>query len=170
MRLVHERAVAIAGAAVVAATLPEPRGLVLSSPAPATPMPVLIVHGTKDPIVPYAGGTMARWARAVFKVGGTTISAPETAAYFARRNRIEAAPTSARVPAPAGGRSRTWVERTEYRQDGHPPVVLYTVHGGGHTVPGPTRAPRVLGRTSSDVSTADLVGDVLGITAPARGA
>ena len=169
MRLMHEEPVAIAGAAVVAATLPDPGGLVLSSPAPATPMPVLLIHGTNDPVVPYAGGMMARWARAAFQVGGTALSAPQTAAYFAGRNQIEAVPASARVATSSGARSRTWVERTEYQQADHPSVVLYTVHGGGHTVPGPTRAPRLLGRTSSDISTADLVRGVLGITAPTTG-
>ena len=166
MRLMHETPVAIAGAAVVAATLPEPGGLLLSSPGPATPMPVVLVHGTRDPIAPYTGGPMARWARALFKVRGTSLSAPETASYFARRNRIEVPPPRARAPAATPGRPRTWVERTEHQQDGRPSVVLYTVHGGGHTVPGPARAPRVLGRTTSDISTADVMGWAFGITTP----
>ncbi|MEV4089936.1 hypothetical protein AB0J43_57680 [Nonomuraea fuscirosea] len=36
-------------------------------------------------------------------------------------------------------------------------MVLYTVHGGGHTIPGPAKGPAVIGRTNQDVSTADLV-------------
>ncbi|MEV8603192.1 hypothetical protein AB0465_25350 [Streptomyces griseoviridis] len=51
----------------------------------------------------------------------------------------------------------TWVERTDHRQRARLPVTLYTVHEGGHTVPGPARAPFVLGGTSQDVSTVHLV-------------
>jgi polyhydroxybutyrate depolymerase len=46
-------------------------------------------------------------------------------------------------------------------------VTLYTVHGGGHTIPGPRKAPAVLGRTNQDVNTADLVKDFFEL--PARG-
>ena len=55
-------------------------------------------------------------------------------------------------------------------QDGHPPVVLYTIHGGGHTIPGPRKAPFVLGRTSSDVNTADLIRGFFQISMESRGA
>jgi polyhydroxybutyrate depolymerase len=57
------------------------------------------------------------------------------------------------------------VERTAYRQDGRAPVTLYTVVGGGHTVPGPARVPFVLGRTSHDLDAADLVAEHLGLRA-----
>ncbi len=158
MRLVHETPTVIAGAVVVAATLPTPESLLLTAPsAPPTPMPVVLIQGTKDPIVPYTGGTMSRWARAMFKVGGSTRSAADTASYFAARNGITAAPTTTRVSPARPGTARTWVTLTEHRQDDRPTVALYTVHGGGHTVPGPRRSPRMLGRTSSDISTADLV-------------
>lgn len=162
LRLAHEAPAVLAGAAVVAATLPDPGTLVLTAPDPdPAPIPVVLVHGTGDPIVPYGGGTMSWWARALFKVGGTALSMPDTARYFAARNGITAAPSTAAVGARGTGRTR--VERTEYRQPGLPPVVLYTVRGGGHTVPGPTAAPRVLGRTATDVSTADLIREAFGI-------
>jgi polyhydroxybutyrate depolymerase len=155
MRLLHETPELIAGAAVVAATMPEPENFLLSD-RQLTPvaMPVLLIHGTKDPIVAYEGGAMRWWARALFKVGGRNLSMPRTARYFAARNGITRAPVSTTLPQRAGSTS---VERTEYRQPGHPPVVLYTVHGGGHTIPGPAKAPAVLGKTNQDVSTADLV-------------
>ena len=137
--------------------MPAPENFLVPD-APAGPMPVLLLHGTKDPIIGYQGGELSWWARALFKVGGRSLSAPETAAYFAARNGITAPPT----------RSGTAVERTEYRQDGRPPVVLYTVHGGGHTIPGPRQAPFVLGRTNQDVNTADLIGDFFTIGAVHR--
>ncbi|WP_305783606.1 alpha/beta hydrolase family esterase [Symbioplanes lichenis] len=152
MRLLHEAPELIAGGAVIAATMPAPSNF-LGPETPVVPRPVLLIHGTKDPISRYEGGEFRWWARKAFKVGGRALSAPATADHFAARNGITAPPVTTALPA-AGATS---VERTDYRQDGHPPVTLYTVHGGGHTIPGPAKAPGVMGRTNQDISTADLV-------------
>ncbi|WP_220501556.1 alpha/beta hydrolase family esterase [Microbispora sp. H10670] len=158
MRLAHEAPELIAGAAVLAATMPAPENFLVAG-APSVPMPVLLVHGTKDPIIGYAGGELSWWARKLFKIGGRSLSIPETAAYFAARNGITDEPVSRTLPKRAGSAGGTSAERTDYRQQGRPPVTLLTVHGGGHTIPGPRRAPAVLGRTSQDVNTADLVAE-----------
>ncbi|MFI5931777.1 alpha/beta hydrolase family esterase [Actinoplanes sp. NPDC051494] len=160
MRLMHEAPELIAGGAVLAALMPVPENFLVPASEPA-PMPVLLIHGTKDPIIKYAGGEMSWWVRTAFKVGGRTRSMPDTARYFAERNGITAAPVSTTLPH-AGPTS---LERTEYRQEGRPPVVLYTVHGGGHTIPGPQKAPAPIGRTNQDVSTAELVRDLFGLSA-----
>jgi polyhydroxybutyrate depolymerase len=120
---------------------------------------VALVHGTRDRIVPYGGGPMARWAQTLFRVGGRTLSAPETAAYFAAQNGIAGPPVTDLLPARSP--ARTHVERTAYRAIGVPPVTLFTVHGGGHTVPGPRPAPAIVGRTSADFAVVDLVGEML---------
>ncbi|GIM95375.1 alpha/beta hydrolase family esterase [Paractinoplanes toevensis] len=159
MRLAHEVPELIAGATMIAATMPAPDNFLLAG-APPAPMPMLLIHGTKDPIISYQGGELAWWARSVFKIGGRSLSAPETAAYFAARNDITAAPATTKLP---GGANGTSVELTEYRQEGRPPVALYTVHGGGHTIPGPRRTPAVMGRTNQDVNTADLIRDFFGL-------
>ncbi|MCC2317909.1 alpha/beta hydrolase family esterase [Cellulomonas chengniuliangii] len=169
LRLVHEAPGLVAGAAVIAATMPAPGDfLVNDGPGPGVPVPVLLVHGTKDRIVPYGGGEMSRWARTVFKVGGRSLSMPETAAYFAHRNGITAEPVRTAVTGCGRGRRQTWVERTRYAQDGSAPVDLYTVHGGGHTVPGPRSAPFVLGATNHDVSAAELVSEFFGLDGRSR--
>ena len=160
MRLLHEVPELIAGATVIGATMPEPDNFLLPATVPAA-VPVLLIHGTKDPIVPYQGGELSWWARRLFKVGGRSLSMPATAAYFATHSGITAAAvTDAR---PVSSAARTWVERTAHRQEGHPPVALYTVHGGGHTVPGPHPAPFVLGRTHRDLDTADLIAEFFGL-------
>ncbi|WP_433114326.1 alpha/beta hydrolase family esterase [Micromonospora sp. CA-246542] len=165
IRLAHEAPVLIAGAAVIAATMPAPENFLLGDAAPA-PVPVLLINGTKDRIVTYDGGVYSWWARLAFKVGGRNLSAPESAAYFAARNGITAQPTVTKLPA---ANTATSIERTEYRQTGHPLVALYTVHGGGHTIPGPAKAPAVLGRTNQDVQTARLIDEFFAISTPAHG-
>ena len=161
MRLAHEAPELIAGAVVLAATMPAPANF-LAAAAPVVPMPVLLAHGTKDPIVSYDGGEMRWWKRKLFKVGGRSLSAPETARYFASRNGISAEPIRTTLP----NSGPTSVERFDYRQDGRPPVVLYAVNQGGHTIPGPASAPFVLGRTNHDLDIAHAVGEFFEITAP----
>lgn len=156
IRLAHETPDLLAGATVIAATMPAPENF-LAHQEPRAPLPVLLIHGTKDPIVSYQGGTM-NWAlRTVFKAGGPTWSATRTARYFAERNGITTEPTTIRLPKQTTA-DRTEIERTAYEASGVPSVVLYTVHGGGHTVPGPSSsAPMVIGRTSHQLDTADLI-------------
>jgi polyhydroxybutyrate depolymerase len=160
-RLMHEPAVPLAGALVIAATMPDKDNFLLPDTITA-PIPVVLVHGTKDPMVSYSGGEAKRWIQSLFKVGGRHLSAPETANYYAIRNGITASPFDTQVSGSRGTPKGTSVARTEYRQEGLPPVALYTVHGGGHTVPGRRKAPRLFGRTSRDISAADLARELLG--------
>jgi polyhydroxybutyrate depolymerase len=158
MRLMHEVPSALAGAAILSATQSVPENFAPDNPR-EQPLPVMFVHGTDDPITPYAGG-MAKMYR--FRPRGLGLSAQETAAYYARRNGITAVPTVTQLTPTTT--SPTRVERTDYRQAGRPPVTLYTVHGGGHSIPGPKSAiPRFLmGRTDHTLDTAQAITEFFG--------
>lgn len=160
LRLVHEIPDLLAGAAVISATMPSPEDFLVRN-GEAQPLPVLLIHGTADPIAPFEGGSMRGWAQRMFKVGGTTLSAVHTAEYFALRNGITAAPNISRV-SPSSNRT-LWVSQTDYRENDRPAVRLLTVHGGGHTIPGPRKAPFVLGKTSTDITAAEEVASFLGV-------
>jgi len=164
MRLMHEVSSVLAGAAILAATQSVPENFAPDNPE-AQPLPVMFVHGTDDPITPYAGG-MAKMYR--FRPRGLGLSAQETAAYYARRNGITTAPTVTQLTPAAAGPTR--VERTDYRQADRPPVTLYTVHGGGHSIPGPKSAtPRFLmGRTDHTLDTAQAITVFFGLTVTAN--
>ena len=104
---------------------------------------VLIINGTEDPINPFEGGRVT-----IFGFGdrGTVLSTRESAAYFARRNGIAGAPVIERLAQK--GSTRTSVDRAHWRSATGADVVLYTINGGGHTLPQPRpSAPRILGRT-----------------------
>jgi polyhydroxybutyrate depolymerase len=75
IRLVHQVPVLLTGAAVISATQPAPDNFLLAAAPPAA-LPVLLVHGTGDPIVAYEGGQMSLWARTVFRVGGNSYRHP----------------------------------------------------------------------------------------------
>ena len=161
IRLVHAIPALLAGAAIIAATQPVPANFLLAD-APPAPLPLVLFHGTRDPLVPYGGGMASLWG---FRPRGLGLSAPATADYFAARNGITVAPESRRL-TPHAGNGRTTVERTDYRQDGHAPVTLFTIHGGGHVVPGPQRAPRIMGRSTDQLVAADAIADFFGLGTP----
>lgn len=110
IRLVHAIPDLLAGAAIIAATQPVPENFLLNDAPPAA-LPLVIFHGTRDPLVPYGGGMASLWG---FCPRGLGLSAPATADYFAARNGITAAPTSHRLATQAGT-GKTSVERTDYR-------------------------------------------------------
>ncbi|WP_238846446.1 alpha/beta hydrolase family esterase [Nocardia terpenica] len=135
IRMVCDAPDVFAGVALISATLPAPGNRVCSD-RPPIPVPVLAFHGTADSLAPWAGGTVGfrvspRQRRAWFGKGPHE-SVPDTLEWFAARNGIEAVPTVEWVRTGSG-----WAARTDYRQDGCPPVTGYTIVGGGHEIPGP---------------------------------
>ncbi|MFE2875089.1 alpha/beta hydrolase family esterase [Streptomyces roseus] len=163
-RLLHEIPDRLAGAAVISAAQPAAGNF-----APHTsrlhPLPTLIIHGTGDRVVPYAGGRVSLGGR---HSGGQCVSARDTAEYYARRNGMNVGATTGRAApvrrAYSTGSRHTPVEYTEYRQHPHPPVVLYTVHGGGHAVPTPGwTLGSFLGQDRRSLDSAGVIEDFFGL-------
>ncbi len=86
-------------------------------------VPMIAFHGTDDRFTPYHGGTSWVARDHVFP------SIPVFTATWARRNRCAGSPVESRVAADV-----TRLEYTGCAEDAD--VVLYTIHGGGHTWPG----------------------------------
>jgi polyhydroxybutyrate depolymerase len=140
-RLALEAPDAVRGVAAVAANVPSKENFDCTPARGA--VPVLIINGTDDPINPFAGGRVT-----IFGLGdrGDVLSAPASAEYFARRNNVAAASIVERIPQQRS--AATSVDRTSWRSAYGADVVLYTIHGGGHTLPQlSARSPRILGRT-----------------------
>ncbi len=133
------RAAGAAGAAIISMTLPE--GLDCREGAA---VPLLLVNGTADPVVPFAGGH----AEGV----GPVLPAAGTAARLARRNGCGAYEEIAISDHYPGDGTR--VRLHSYRGC-TAPVLHYIVEGGGHTWPGNRVSrwvERRLGTTSRDIS------------------
>ncbi|MFK0019833.1 alpha/beta hydrolase family esterase [Streptomyces sp. NPDC090798] len=137
----------IAAIAVIGAGLPTPDQWAVTEPK--HPLPVLLIAGTSDPIMPYEGGEASIFG---FQKRGTVLSAEATARAFAEVNGITRRPIS-RPPTElpldgSGDADGPSVIETRYSQHGKAPVVAFTVSGGGHTIPNPDyRFPRLMGRT-----------------------
>ena len=117
-RLLREAPGLAVGAVTVAAGLPAPEDFTLEGVAPDA-VPVLLVHGTADPVVPYDGG--------MTRMLGRTVS------------EVRSAVTTAQSYAPATEPRVTRVGQLERRDwDG---VRLVTQLGTGHVIPNRTTRP-----------------------------
>jgi polyhydroxybutyrate depolymerase len=117
-RLLREAPGLLAGAVTVAAGLPADEDFTLVGVEPDH-VPVLLLHGTGDPIVPYAGGATKMLGR----TRGTVRSARETAESYAPS--IEPAITAAGA-----------IERADWGT-----VRLVTQRDVGHVVPNRSTSP-----------------------------
>jgi len=114
---------------------------------PSRPLPIVIFHGTGDPLAPYAGGEKRR------AEGQVAHAVPAFAAFWASKNGCQPEPESAALPDVS--RDGTTVTRTAYRGCAQgADVVLYTIHDGGHAwAGGPQYLPKSLvGRASRDLN------------------
>ncbi|WP_280217879.1 alpha/beta hydrolase family esterase, partial [Nocardia neocaledoniensis] len=164
IRLLHDQPQALTAAAIISADLPTSPNRVVSD-QPAVPVPLVLVHGTDDPLAPYTGGHVGFHGH--FSKGEHH-SAVDTAAYFAARNGITAAPITERTHR---GDARTAITRTAHLQPDRAPVTLFTVHGGRHEIPGASRPPRIpFARTPPQFDTPRELAQFFGLPYPAPSA
>ena len=136
LRIAAELPHLFAAVASVGGPMPEPVVRHHSKPGK---IGVLLIHGTADQVVAYAG-----------KPDGY-LSAEETYSYWLKQNGIASAGTSRRV---IDG-DVTWAEQGNGRQS----VALATVRDGGHTWPGadPFNVGLPIGKTTRDIDGNDVI-------------
>jgi polyhydroxybutyrate depolymerase len=140
-----------AGVGTIIASLPAGVG-----PCAYKPMPVVMINGTADPMVPYRGGAVGfRGER------GLVRSVDETLSTFAKVDGCRE-PSAPQPLARRDASATTSVMRIEWQGCAvGTSVVAYRVDGGGHTLPGrPGLLGWALGPTNEDFSGADAILDV----------
>ena len=139
LRLALEHPKRYRAVAAALANVPAPQNF-QCQPVGQTPS-VMILNGTEDPLVPYAGGEINLLG--LFYKGGQVISSTASAQYLADHNRIDGRPQISLTPTTQG----TPVEHARWQAaDGRTEVELVTLHGAGHGLPQPwARRPRLLG-------------------------
>ncbi|HEU4530582.1 MAG TPA: PHB depolymerase family esterase [Steroidobacteraceae bacterium] len=151
MRLALERPNAVDGFLAIGAQMP----LVSESLCAMGSRPVhaLFVAGTADPIAPYMGGASKMLDGRPL---GSSESARATAAAFAQLAGYKGAGMVSSL-GDRDGDGRTTVEFEIWRSAQLPSIQLYTIHGGGHTIPQKeVRFPPAYGATSADVDIATV--------------
>lgn len=138
IRLALEHPSRYRAVAAVAANLPAQQNFQCQPVAQSTS--VMLMNGSKDPLVPYAGGEINLLG--LFYQGGLVISSRESAQYFADWNRLGGQPQVSQADVGEGFS----VEHDRWRSNGKTEVELVTIHGGGHGLPQPYwQRPRLLG-------------------------
>jgi polyhydroxybutyrate depolymerase len=124
---------------------------------PARPLPILMLNGTADPLVPYEGGPVA----VLDDERGAVIPVEQTLALFAKANGCGAAAVEA-VDDPAP-RDDIAVEKLAYR-DCAAPTALVRYVGGGHGWPGAGQylGERLIGKVPEGPAANDLLLSFLG--------
>ena len=153
-RLALELSDKITAVATVAGNIPEDQSQ--SDIIPKRAIPVLIISGTDDPMMPWDGGYVVKQPKR-----GKVISVPETVKYWVNYNRCSPTPTITWGPDryPQDG---TRVRREVYSKDKNgTEVILYAVEGGGHTWPGGSSHLRkiIAGKTSKDINANEVIWD-----------
>lgn len=133
-----------AAVASVASTMPE---YLITLCDEVTPLPVLVIQGTDDNIVPWIG------------YQGGYLSARETLSHWGALNGCADQPPTMEILPDADPEDGTLVVlETHADCDGNSEVVLYGVHNGGHTWPGRAiQAPFDLGLTTRDFEAAEAI-------------
>lgn len=127
-RLALEASEVFAAAAAIIANLPDPS----ECRQAVSPIPMLIMNGSEDRIMPFAGGCVANGKCQ----RGRVMSTAETVAFWIDVNGAASEPTIKKLA------NRAWFDRstvTAYSFDGETDganVVYYHIKGGGHSVPG----------------------------------
>lgn len=155
-RLACELDERIVGIAAVAATMPLSY---VETCQPGYPLPVMIINGTEDPLVPYEGGEIGfgRFSR------DEVLSTDETVNFWLTNNVCAAEPTSTIVydDRPL---DNTRARHLVYAActDGMA-VELYSIEGGGHTFPGGRQyfPPGMIGVTSREIDAAEVIWNFL---------
>jgi len=118
---------------------------------PSRPVPMVMIDGTSDPVVPYDGGTEHNMNLPV-------ISAEDSAQAWAKIDRCAEKPEKSKLPAKEKGGMETKVDTyTGCQQSAQ--VVLYSVKGGGNTWPGGEQyeVEKTVGKTSQDINANEVI-------------
>ncbi|MGO9087119.1 MAG: alpha/beta hydrolase family esterase [Candidatus Sulfotelmatobacter sp.] len=118
---------------------------------PDRPVPLVMINGTSDPVVPYGGGTEHNLSLA-------TLSVEDSAKAWAKIDRCAEKPEHSKLPAQAKGGMETKVDTYTGCQE-NAQVVLYSVKGAGNTWPGGEQyeAENTVGKTSPDPNANEIM-------------
>ena len=142
----------IAAIAVVAATMEATT--IAPSCNPGRPVPVIYIHGTTDPLVPFTGGQMTAGGTA----GGSILSHFQALDKWVTINSCNSIPTITDLPDVAN--DGTTIKKRVYSGGiNGSEVVSYVISNGGHTWPQGYQYlnEAIIGKTSQDINACEVI-------------
>jgi len=154
-RFAMEKSLSIGGVAAASGNIAKSPAAGRCRKGPEHPVPILMTHGTKDPIVPYSGGCVAL----IFGskcLRGEVQSADATIQFWLRANglsRVQPAIREFNVNVRDGGNV---IEKKYYSKGSA--VTTYTLNGAGHPTPSKTidKSNLVVGKQNRDIEFAEV--------------
>jgi len=156
MCLARELSDKIAAVAAVAYSMPEK---LVSLPVSIKSIPVLVMTGTEDPLIPWEGGETPDPNDK--RMLGRILSVPETVEVLVAHNQCSSTPMVTWEPD-RDQQDDTRVRREVYGKGrGGSEVILYIVEGGGHAWPGGYQylSERIVGKASRDIDANEVIWD-----------
>jgi polyhydroxybutyrate depolymerase len=125
--------------------------------APARPLPLLLMNGTEDPMVPWNGGEVTVLGLRC----GSVLSTEATIAFWVKRNGCSAKPEVTNLPDICPGDGSFVRVSTHSGSPSGADVVLYAVVGGGHTFPAGNHPDLklLLGNKNRDILANEVIWD-----------
>ena len=154
IRVACERANEIAAFAAIAASFPD---TYMSRCKPARPVPIMIVHGTQDQLIPEQGATVQGGTR---RLGGKITPLKDTIEFWRKVDACQPPPSPKTLPDKAN--DGTTVQVTDYQGcAANSKLVFVNVIGGGHTWPGSPIEPAggKAGRVTHDIDGSQYIWD-----------
>jgi len=120
------------------------------------PVSVLLIHGTSDPLVPYAGGGVGLGES---RNRGSVVGVDVTRDYWLRADGLQSAKPIEHA-FPHHGDDATRASKTTYGPDAGPQVVVITIDKGGHVEPSKrfhygALYTRIVGAQNHDIEAAE---------------
>ncbi|MEQ8221032.1 MAG: PHB depolymerase family esterase [Candidatus Eremiobacterota bacterium] len=151
LRMGIEHSSTFAAIAPVIANIP----VNISSSVPDSPLSVLIMNGTEDPLVPWNGGSV----RVFGKKYGEVLSTEETVEYWVKYNSCNKNPSITELPdKDKNDHSTVKVSVYGGGKEGSE-VILYEITGGGHSFPGSSVPDRyaIVGYKNNDITAPEII-------------
>lgn len=142
----------IAAIAVVAATIEA--NTISPSCNPSNAVPLIYIHGTADPLVPFVGGNMTAGGTA----GGTILSHFQAVAKWVSINKCN--PIAVETDLPDIANDGTTIKKRLYASGaGGSEVISYVIQNGGHTWPQGLQYlnESIIGKTSQDLNACEEI-------------
>lgn len=137
----------IAGIAPVAASMSE---IVYNDCKPSHPVPVMIVFGDADPLIPFEGGDIT-----VLGKRGKVVSVEQSVKFWVKNNGCAEKPSETITVDSTDDDTRA----IRYTYKGNADVVYWLIQGGGHTWPkgGHFLPSFIVGRTSEEIDASEEI-------------
>jgi len=155
-RLAIELSDKIAAAAPVCGNIPED---LESTPKNAVAM--MIINGTKDPLVPYDGGYVHFGKKKLGKVCSTD----ESIKFWVKHNQVKTDPVTTKIENINISDSCNIEKTTYFTPCNCKNVVLISVKNGGHTWPGGKQylGKKLIGNTNRDIDACQVIWDFFNV-------